>query len=54
MNGDTHEDDQGPLTQAEVDGTDPFCGWCGDETERWVMQDGLAVKAPCEKCGGDN
>lgn len=60
MNGDLHEDDRDPLAGldwADADDTpDPFCSWCGDETMRWVIRDGVAVKAPCEKCttGEDN
>lgn len=46
------QDDRGPLTAEEERGMDPFCDWCGDETERWVMRDGLAVREPCPKCSG--
>jgi len=34
------------------DHLDPFCGWCGEQGSRWVMRDGVAVIAPCEKCSG--
>jgi len=33
-------------------GLDPFCGWCGEQGFRWIMRDGVAVIAPCEKCSG--
>ena len=47
-------DDYGHLTAeeeaAEHYGSDPFCTWCGDAAERWVIQEGRAVMAPCPNC----